>query len=678
MIMYPGIDVSTIIPAAEEFVMTNDRSLYEPFFKTAEKFCASNDVLIGGKTAGDLAAGRPLNKDSFFWELFCESTYVTARKLANMLACTDSIHVPARTTELQTNIKHLEFTIFINARMLFKIYSIRQYRGVKMAEIMTLRTTGYFGNSIKCISNELLLIDIYRQLYSPSRLADWKLALDTEPKLFVLPSRSGGAEDAETICTIKNRFLQNIPSDAVIIGDYAIALMTKSVQMPNKIQIISEITADNLITILGGNGNLKSEKHCLNVPSDFQIKKYTIYATDGASHTPIIEVFNSSKFEMIPWRLIQSRKVGNPWVLLRFIFIDIWIIRVVMKITGKDMNKRMLLLYANASSLRNSAFSDLPATFQLTNYTGKYINEQTAKKKLIKEIGERYAPYYPARMNTCGTTVTGSSDEITVPISTKLDFSSDYAMKQKILRKVTGINRKINEPADIMNVLYTFSRQPNLSQPDWSGNSKWGQGKSTVKFFLKNAVFLPFISEYLVDNPVVNNNELPLCLDVGCGDGTDLVSLRTKYDIKCICADISDTRSDNSEEFIIVTPGLPLDLPDATIDIVFVFHCIHHMIEDVSTRLRDIIRVTKPGGLILIKDHNITNSIEASNVDLEHLAYMVPGKSIPALVRDFRTLEPMIYYPRDTIHGYMIGCKLLHTEIISAPTCIYASIFKKL
>lgn len=647
--MYSNIDVTTIIPAAEEFVMANDRSLYEPFFETAEKFIAQNDILIGGKTACDLAAGRPLNRDSFFWELYCDSTYSISRQLAVALANTRSPHVPARTTELQTNIKHVEFSIFINARPLFKIYELNKYRGVKLAEVMTPHIlTGYYGNTIKCISNELLLVDIYRQLYSPSRLAEWTSALDTESKLFAAntTATTGGAEN------IVDKFVKNIPKDAVIIGDYALALMGRT-PTGRKIQIISEISGEEILKRFP---RTTVEKHKLNIPSDFQIKKYTVYTSDGRSQTPVIEVFNSSKFELIPWVKIGGYKVGNPWVLLRFIFIDIWTVRVIMKMTGKDLSSRIQKLYSNATSTRAVVMKNIESSFQLTNYTGKYISEQVAKKKLIKEIGVRYPPYYPAKMNAPADSDRVGGDDSS-PKLTPVDLSSDLRTKQKILRKVTGINRRINDVTDILAVLDIHSR----TRPD----SRWGQGKTLQKFFLKNAVFLPFITM-----------KSPVCLDFGCGDGTDLPSLATRYDITAVCADIVDTRTSQEGEFILIEPGQPLNTT-TQFDIVLLFHCIHHMDECVQTRLRDIIRVTRSGGLIFIKDHNVTNPIEASNVDLEHIAYMVPGKSVPVVLRDFRKLEPMWYYPRDTIHAYMDGCELIHTEIISASTCIYASVFRK-
>ena len=39
--------------------------------------------------------------------------------------------------------------------------------------------------------------------------------------------------------------------------------------------------------------------------------------------------------------------------------------------------------------------TNIEKLFQLENYEGINVNELTAKKKLIKEIGQRFANYYP-------------------------------------------------------------------------------------------------------------------------------------------------------------------------------------------------------------------------------------------------------------------------------------------
>jgi hypothetical protein len=174
--MYSQINiVKNIEPIAEKFILDNDRMMYLPFFERTEKFCAENNVLIGGRVGLDLLIGKPVTKDSFTWDLYCDDTFNTAKALADELSQVDSPHVPARTVALMTNIRYKEFTLSINARIMFKIYAMDRYRGIKLVELMgpAVRTSYFTKTSIKLISEEMQLIEIYRTLYSPKKLSLW-------------------------------------------------------------------------------------------------------------------------------------------------------------------------------------------------------------------------------------------------------------------------------------------------------------------------------------------------------------------------------------------------------------------------------------------------------------------------------------------------------------------------
>jgi hypothetical protein len=96
-------------------------------------------------------------------------------------------------------------------------------------------------------------------------------------------------------------------------------------------------------------------------------------------------------------------KLANPWVILRFLFIDVWTLKLILNI-GTDnpdfIKRRIQQLIANCDLTRTLALSCLKEPekiFQLTNYVGSFIDENVAKKKLIKELGERFPVYYPAK-----------------------------------------------------------------------------------------------------------------------------------------------------------------------------------------------------------------------------------------------------------------------------------------
>lgn len=431
--MYTQINpVKELEQLADQTVLDNDRLLYRPFFERAELFCAENNILIGGRVGIDLLVGREVHRDSFFWELYCDDTFNNAKTLANALYKTHSPHVPARTVSLRTDIKHREFTISVNTRFLFRFYSLDKYRGLKLVNVMgpAARSSYFTHTQIKLIPEEIQLIDVYRTLYSPVKVSMWKDELENENKIYELiqdyidtkaiSEITGGGNDLRHASRdMSSLLLEKILSgdDHVVIGDYALAALGLE-NSPSRMQFITKMDIDTLTDHIGklfarsykhfAKFKTTYVKYSLNIPSDFQILKYTIYLNDGKEKTAIADVFNSGQFEMIPFTRTKIQqyakcRIGNPWVLLRFLFIDIWTLKLILNI-GKDnpeyIKNKIKTNIRRANALREIILKDLTSSFQLTDYIGTFINETVAKRKLIKELDEKIPTYYPANSQT--------------------------------------------------------------------------------------------------------------------------------------------------------------------------------------------------------------------------------------------------------------------------------------
>ncbi|HOK55973.1 MAG TPA: class I SAM-dependent methyltransferase [bacterium] len=101
-------------------------------------------------------------------------------------------------------------------------------------------------------------------------------------------------------------------------------------------------------------------------------------------------------------------------------------------------------------------------------------------------------------------------------------------------------------------------------------------------------------------------------LDVGCGTGTLLYHLKNYgYDVWGI--DNSKRMVEIAEEKvpgkIIKEDMLNIPFPSETFDLVFSIVSLHHLgkIEKVKKAVREMIRITKNGGMILIWEHNPLN-----------------------------------------------------------------------
>lgn len=444
-------DIINILPEilldAERFVIDNDRSLYVLFFIALEKFCVNNGIIIGGEMGINLLVDSPLTKDSYTWDLYTENPYNIAKKLAQALYCAKPPHVNSKYITMRSDLRHQEMTIIINTRQIIKIYNMDRYRNINLAKLMgPASRAGYYShNKVLLIPEEMQLIEIYRTLYTPAKVGQWKSYLEFEQKIYSLIGnlkkkvlKTGGAISVNR-AVIDQILLEKIiaGSDNVLVGDYALGYLGSTLTQSPRVQFISSMHVADLAAAIGIEINKQLPnlqlygykvtfiKYSLNLPTDFQITKHTLYINFDKEQIPIVDIFNSSIFEMIPYwivgridqvklskpllsKTIKPIKIGNPWVLLRFRFIDLWVLKLITKINDQEskfLNNKILFLLNSICSLRKLTMSQLnndpSRLFQITDYTGVYISETVAKKKLIKKTGERFAMYYPVKEADC-------------------------------------------------------------------------------------------------------------------------------------------------------------------------------------------------------------------------------------------------------------------------------------
>ena len=99
-------------------------------------------------------------------------------------------------------------------------------------------------------------------------------------------------------------------------------------------------------------------------------------------------------------------------------------------------------------------------------------------------------------------------------------------------------------------------------------------------------------------------------LDVGCGTGRFLNALPARYDRTGI--DVSAKMLDYAREKglrVEKASGEELPFDDDSFDLVATFAVLHHLIDPdvVRASLREMVRVTRPNGVVIVWDHNPLN-----------------------------------------------------------------------
>lgn len=135
-----------------------------------------------------------------------------------------------------------------------------------------------------------------------------------------------------------------------------------------------------------------------------------------------------------------------------------------------------------------------------------------------------------------------------------------------------------------------------------------------------------YFSEYKIADlaELINRLKLPTTkiLDFGSGIGNSLPYFRKYFPGNEItCADVStrsieiaQTRFPGQENYVLIDDGIPL--PTASQDVVFSACVFHHILHEEHLHwLTELRRITKPGGILAIYEHNPLNPLTVRAVN---------------------------------------------------------------
>jgi hypothetical protein len=170
-----------------------------------------------------------------------------------------------------------------------------------------------------------------------------------------------------------------------------------------KLQIMSILTPDEVLKTIRNyvndilQANITMREQDLYIPKDFRTMRYTFYMTSKTKHgivdKPFMDLFNCANFEIIPYDIKDGLQIANKWVLLRFMFIDVWIIRFIKNIGLLDANvldQKLTFMWKIIDYFRT-----LDESTDAAHYTGTFISYDVAKKMDALKQKKFFPPYYP-------------------------------------------------------------------------------------------------------------------------------------------------------------------------------------------------------------------------------------------------------------------------------------------
>ena len=384
-------------------VIKKTRAKYDVARQTVIEFCKDNDVFLSNPKA--LAVEDDI--DDVF-EMYCENPYKYALMLTNELYKKCSKYVV-----LKTFSKNKQLEILFNTFTLVNIYAIVREKRANIKDLVLPIVI----NKINYISPELELIDIYRSLYNPAKKDDWEELLDIEekllPRVFDRVKILGGKCDpcklkrTASINSLKKIVLENFVngSEYVVLGEYGLRILSGDIKSHEKIQIVSKNRIEDDIKQLiefiekYTDYGITYRRQKIDIPKDFRTKKFTVYVEfpklGKTVQKAFLDIYNSAQFELIPYVKKDGYLVGNPFVLSRFLMIDLWIIRIIHKLglipqtflTQKIILLIKMLKQIKALKWKSMVFGD--------KYIGNFEDYFISTK--IDNLTQDFSyPYYPA------------------------------------------------------------------------------------------------------------------------------------------------------------------------------------------------------------------------------------------------------------------------------------------
>jgi ubiquinone/menaquinone biosynthesis C-methylase UbiE/16S rRNA G966 N2-methylase RsmD len=282
------------------------------------------------------------------------------------------------------------------------------------------------------------------------------------------------------------------------------------------------------------------------------------------------------------------------------------------------------------------------------------LHLQNFKYYKVVESGEKGNPY-KCKIESDKT------DSFTPQLSGVVVYNNDSL---KIAQKVT----KDYKTNNLQNILVNFTNK-------YKGQQWLIHKNADIKQYYKFIDFIPSLQDF-PSSPI----ERPVYMDIGAGNGETLVLIGGDIGAKRkIAVDVADIRTNKNSEFILLKVFEPINMPDKSVNIVSLFHSLHHMV-DAEYRLKDISRILKNNGLLFLKDHNVEANKDKDNVTFEHFVYSLgEGKATINDMQIYNQIEPMYYYSEEQVTKYLesIGFERLFIDEYRNLTKTYDAVYIK-
>jgi hypothetical protein len=357
---------------------------FEPIYAAIADYVSANKLIVSAEPTEGLRVYKVYGTYIFFH----------ANELANRLAELTPY------VRLNTVVRNKEFVLVIDAANMVTMFNIDP----NFAKIIApIGSTG----GLPLVPPEVELVDVYHRLYLPNlcktwpalreyEKAQWTLFMGQRSAIVERDVRGGLSNEHLEVVTMWLKSLE----EYVIVGALGSRMMSGSTEpVSGAIQLIvpnpklAIASLKKYLSKFGHGAAMVTKKYELNLPTDYRIKKYVISVVIKGSTYYVANFFNSAAYELVPYILHDGYKVGALTVLMRFLFIDLWFMRILRffdMMSIAEYKKNIQTTFASIDHA-HSLWSDSSACDRPL-YVGTYVDESISKKQV-----DTIYPYYPAK-----------------------------------------------------------------------------------------------------------------------------------------------------------------------------------------------------------------------------------------------------------------------------------------
>lgn len=399
-----------------------ERKRYHKLYEIIEKYATEHKLLIS-----DVYKLTNLQKTDQFldyhYEVYCSRPLEHTNRIVNLIYEEIPDHPMIDTLTMNTVVKNEEFSISFDGRFIAKIFAMQRDRpkgkSVDLAKLVEPKII----SKIPYMPAEIEIIDVFHKMYTASAPLE---TLEHFEKIMIeqVTSKVGGEvnqitggkekscyerkkDELEAIKVAIVKDFLRARQDIALLGPMAIEWYQSGENICPKYdriqlcgvlsveQLKSELT--NYLQSLGRKYEISmSEELDLLIPKDFRTKRtifsMSIHTDLGIKEKPFLEYFNSCEFELIPtFEHHQLLLVSKP-VLMRFLFIDLWISKFIYSIGKLDKQSYTQKQTRTLDLIKQG----MKIPFVADGTLGVYYDYDISKKE--KKIGQEqfFGPYMPS------------------------------------------------------------------------------------------------------------------------------------------------------------------------------------------------------------------------------------------------------------------------------------------